>query len=150
MKPLYLFLLWSGLGVVFIIFELIVPTSFLLLCIGIGMVGAGLIALTGIPIWGQILTWCIVTGISLWFTYKKINKGEEPHGAYGSLYLVGRTGYVLQTIEPYKGGVVYIDGEHWRALSKNHERIDEKESVKVVDIDGSKLIVVPVKEENKP
>ena len=54
--------------------------------------------------------------------------------------VIGKIGEVTKTIDPDKFGEVKIFGNTWTAVSKSH--IDVGEKVKILSIDGVKLIVL--------
>ena len=55
-----------------------------------------------------------------------------------------KTGVVKKEINPYSIGIVTLMGEEWSAISENNEKIDVGQLVKVVRIEGVKLIVKPI------
>ena len=55
--------------------------------------------------------------------------------------LMGRIGHVSQTIEAGDYGRVAIDGDDWKAVAANGERIEKGEKVKVV---GRESIIITV------
>lgn len=55
-----------------------------------------------------------------------------------------KTGVVKIEIPPYMTGIVTLTGEDWTAISENNEKIEVGQLVKVVRIEGVKLVVKPV------
>lgn len=53
--------------------------------------------------------------------------------------IIGATGIVMEDITKNEVGEVKVDGKRWSAISKN--KIEKGETVKVLKIDGVKLIV---------
>ena len=61
---------------------------------------------------------------------------------------IGKIGIVTQDINPIEGiGLVKVSGEIWSAKTTNGEKIEKGSEVRVIKIDGVKLVVEPVKEE---
>ena len=61
-----------------------------------------------------------------------------------------KTGVVKEEIPPYSTGIVTLTGEDWTAISEDNEKIEVGQLVKVMRIEGVKLVVKPVdNEENK-
>ena len=58
---------------------------------------------------------------------------------------VGKVGRAIDDIEPGKEGFVMVEGEYWRAISD--ERIPKGAKVRVVRMDGSRLVVRRVEAE---
>ncbi|MCC3869283.1 NfeD family protein [Terrisporobacter mayombei] len=54
-----------------------------------------------------------------------------------------RTGVVKVEILPYTTGIVTLTGEDWTAISENNEKIEVGQLVKVIRIEGVKLVVKP-------
>lgn len=55
-----------------------------------------------------------------------------------------RTGIVKEEIPPHMTGIVTLTGEDWTAISEGGEKIQVGELVKVIRIEGVKLVVKPV------
>lgn len=55
-----------------------------------------------------------------------------------------KTGVVKEEIPPYMTGIVRLTGEDWTAISDNNEKIEAGQLVKVIRIEGVKLVVKPV------
>lgn len=52
-----------------------------------------------------------------------------------------KTGVVKEEILPYMTGTVTLTGEDWTAISENNEKIEVGQLVKVIRIEGVKLVV---------
>ncbi len=61
----------------------------------------------------------------------------------GKKALIGQTGVVKRGLSPGGDGLVFVEGELWTATS--HTSIPSGKKVKVVDMKGLKLVVVPLK-----
>ena len=55
-----------------------------------------------------------------------------------------KKGIVKEEIPPYKTGIVNLTGEDWTAISANNEKIEKDTVVKIVRIEGVKLVVRPI------
>ena len=55
-----------------------------------------------------------------------------------------KTGIVKEEIPQYMTGIVTLTGEDWTAISENGEKIQVGQLVKVIRIEGVKLVVKPV------
>ncbi len=60
-----------------------------------------------------------------------------------------KTGIVKVEIPSHMTGIVTLRGEDWTAISNNGEKIEEGQLVKVIRIEGVKLVVEPVNKEEK-
>lgn len=135
------FLVWMVLGVFFLVLELLIPTNFILLCFGVGMIAASFVALLHGPLWLQLIIASISTGLSLWYTHRFVSRRADSEGAFGSIGMIGKEGYVIQAIDPLEGGIVRINGEDWRAITRDGQSIPERERIRVIAIEGTKLVV---------
>ncbi|WP_419726288.1 NfeD family protein [Terrisporobacter petrolearius] len=55
-----------------------------------------------------------------------------------------KTGVVKVEILPYATGIVTLTGENWTAISDSNEKIEVGQLVKVIRIEGVKLVVKPI------
>ena len=55
-----------------------------------------------------------------------------------------KTGVVKVEILPYATGIVTLTGEDWTAISDSNEKIEAGQLVNVIRIEGVKLVVKPV------
>lgn len=112
-----------------------------------GTVAALVVALLGGSLPIQIVFFVVVSTIMVAFTRKivvdKLKTGKENTNIDT---IIGRVGVVKREIKAYEPGTVYVWGKEWSAVSKNlGESIGIGKEVKVLGIDGVKLVV----EENK-
>ena len=118
--------------------------------VSIWFCGAALIcavlALLGLPQVTQILAF--IAGSLVLFGAAKNWMAEHFHGEKSLTnldLLIGKIGKVTQTIRPYEGGRVEVDGMDWKAICPDdHETIEIGSSVKIVGITGVKLEVIAV------
>lgn len=55
-----------------------------------------------------------------------------------------KTGVVKVEILPYATGIVTLTGEDWTAISDSNEKIEVGQLVKIIRIEGVKLVVKPI------
>lgn len=60
-----------------------------------------------------------------------------------------KTGIVKEEIPPYSTGLVTLSGEDWTAISVDNEKIEKGKVVKVVEIEGVKLVVREIEEKEE-
>ncbi|MCK5306329.1 MAG: NfeD family protein [Candidatus Omnitrophica bacterium] len=140
--------MWIGLGVLFIIGE-IFTAGFFLLWFGIAALVSGALAYLGVGFGWQGLTFVVVSGVLLAATRKLANRltKKQPPGI-GADRLIGKIGVVLEEIDNIKNtGRVRVDEDEWRADSETNEVISQGEMVKVIKLEGTRLIVKVKKEE---
>ena len=142
-----IWLIWFILAAIFIVGE-IFTAGFFILWFGVGAAAAGVLALLGLgPIW-QWLAFVVISGILVAVSRKFANRvtKEQPPGI-GADRFVGMVGMVLEDINNLNNtGRVRMNKEEWRAESENDEIIPKDTKVKVIKVDGTHLIVQPIKE----
>ena len=108
-----------------------------------GALVAFLVSLFSAPLWSQIAVFFAVSILLLIFTrplaMKYMNKSVEKTNVDS---IPGQTGVVTHTIDNLKAeGQVMVQGMDWSARSQNGTVIEEGRVVKVVAVEGVKLIV---------
>ena len=111
-----------------------------------GAVVAAIFAYFGVSVITQIFVFLIVSGVLVIFTrpvaQKKLKVGKEKTNVDTA---VGQTCVVMEEIRPYNVGQVKLGGQIWSAVgSVESERIKAGETVKVLRVEGVKLIVEPL------
>ena len=140
---------WVVLAVFFFLTE-IFTAGFVLLCFGIGALGAALVAFLGAGMAWQIVVFIVVTIAAVVlarpFADRISRPGVQP---IAGNRMIGKWGVVLQTVDPLEGtGMVRVESERWRAESKDSVQFEVGEVVKVVGVDGVRLQVQATDEEN--
>lgn len=135
-------LIWILIAVIFAVVEAF-TMGLTTIWFTVGGVGACIIALLGGPLWLQITVFLIVSIILLYFTRplaeKRLKIGHEKNNIE---LLIDKTCLVTSTIKPYQPGQVKLDGLTWTAVvNENKETLEKGELVKIVKIEGVKLIV---------
>ena len=137
---------WLILMVVFLIVEGLFP-GLVSIWFALGSLAALVAALVGAPLWLQILWFFIVSIAALALTRplakKYINSKVQPTNADK---MIGRECVVTERIDNINGsGAVSCDGNVWTArMADESLKAAENEIVRVLKIEGVKLIVEPV------
>jgi membrane-bound serine protease (ClpP class) len=112
------------LGILFFPVEPLLPmtwwASFRAMAIGIGVVGAGLLAV-------------IVRGI---WRLRRLRPNHE------KMELIGQVGLVMRSLDPL--GLVRVQGEIWQAQSPDEQKIDKGTKVRILKKVGLVLVVEPI------
>ena len=147
MFGIQIWLIWFILAALFIVGE-IFTAGFFILWFGVGAAAAGLCALLGLgPLW-QWLVFVIASGVLVAVSRKFANRvtKEQPPGI-GADRFVGMVGMVLEDIDNVNNtGRVRMNKEEWRAESENDNVILKNTKVKVIKVEGTHLIIEPIKE----
>lgn len=135
---------WLTFGLILMIFELFIPGTFII-WFGFGGVATGLIvAFVPLSVNGQLATFALCSTVSLFFgffVYKHIfgdNKEVAQKDKTGAKKYIGQSFKVVEAIEDDVGKVAVGDTV-WLAKSKHP--IAKGKRAKVVDVDGTILIV---------
>ena len=137
-------LIWILVSMACLILELGSGDLFLM-CFAIGAFGGSLAAALGGGVILQIIVMAICSLLSVYFirpiALKYLHKSDENRVSNADA-LMGREGRVSQTIEAGGYGRVAIDGDDWKAVSEDGERIEKDSNVIVV---GRESIIITVR-----
>ena len=137
-------LIWILVSMACLILELGSGDLFLM-CFAIGALGGSLAAALGGGVILQIIVMSICSLLSVYFirpiALKYLHKSDENRVSNADA-LMGREGRVSQTIEAGGYGRVAIDGDDWKAVSEDGERIEKDSNVIVV---GRESIIITVR-----
>ena len=133
--------------VVMVVFLVVVGATAGLTCIwfAIGALAALVAALFGAQLWLQIVWFFVISFVALYFTRplvkKYVNSKSQPTNAD---MVIGKEALVTESIDNVEGaGAVAVGGKVWTARSEDGSSIEVGKIVKVLRIEGVKLIVAP-------
>jgi membrane protein implicated in regulation of membrane protease activity len=135
---------WVVLAVVLASAEIVV-SGFFLLPFGLGAAVGAIAAFAGATFPVQLL--CFVVSSAIFFAAMRplaarLNRGGQPQGV-GANRVVHEVGVVVDSIGPGDTGLVRIDREEWRAESADGSAFDIGARVRVVEVRGTRVLVVP-------
>ncbi|WP_075876176.1 NfeD family protein [Merdibacter massiliensis] len=139
--------IWLTILVAAIIIEFITPTALVSIWFAAGALVAMVLEVAAAPLWLQIIIFFIVSILLLLIV--------RPLSAYylrGNIVAtnadryIGAVGIVEKTITAQEWGIVKVEGASWSAIPYNCEMIEKGERVKVVAIEGAKLLVSALQE----
>ena len=140
-------IIWLGLMIAFLAMEA-ATVKLISVWFAAGSLAAMTVSLLGGQLWLQILvffTVSIVLFALLWPVVKKHLKPRiVPTNADA---LVGRVCTVTERIDPLEGGRVKVGDVTWRACVQAGEAIPVDSQVKILRIQGAKVIVEALKKE---
>jgi membrane protein implicated in regulation of membrane protease activity len=132
--------LWLITGTVLCLIELIVPTAFTAVCMGVSALLVSLVALV-VPSWFglQLAIWMLLSGGLVALGYR-INKKRTSRKIQAST-----EAEALTAMMPNQTGRVLYEGASWRAkCADGVESIAPHDKLHVVDREGTTLIVMPM------
>jgi membrane protein implicated in regulation of membrane protease activity len=133
---------WVIVAVVFAVIEAIV-SGLVTIWFTVGGGVAAVCALAGMPPGGQVAVFFVVSIVLLVFTrpilVKKLKVGREKNYTE---QLEGKTGLVVEAIEPFGSGQVKVRGIVWTAVGETDDLAAPVGSkVEILRVEGVKLIV---------
>lgn len=133
---------WIVMAVIFFVAE-IFTAGFVLLCFGIGALGAALAAFLGAGLAIQIVVFIAVTIAAVFLARPFAERVSRPGvQQIAGDRMIGKWGVVLQAVDPMAGtGMVRVESERWRAESVEGKELEAGEVVEVVGVDGVRLQV---------
>lgn len=138
-----MFWIWLFLAVILLIIEAL-TTSFFTLWFAIGAFAAAIIARSGSTFAWQLGTFVISSGVlvilSRTIFVRFLTKGKAIRSNVDSL--LGKTGTIKTEVNnSERRGEVLIEGNLYRAISKQNETLSVDSNVEVIGIEGNRLVV---------
>ncbi|NLC73206.1 MAG: NfeD family protein [Ruminococcaceae bacterium] len=135
---------WIVAFVVFLVFEA-ATAGLSSIWFALGALVALLLAAFGVTLWVQILSFFVVSIVTLILTRPLVLKYvNNKTTATNADRAVGEEGVVVERIDNLLSeGAVLLDGKVWTARSEQGELIEKDTLVTVLRIEGVKLIVKP-------
>ena len=119
--------------------------GFFLLPFAAGAVAAGILALTGVGVAVQLITFAVVSLLSLYLLQRFARK--DIHGELlpvGAARYIGASALVTETVNRVRGeGMVRMGTESWRATTDGDAEIPVETEVRVIEVRGARLVVEP-------
>ena len=136
---------WLVLGLALAIIEAL-TIQVVAIWFSLGSLAAIIPAMLGAPIWVQVLVFVAVATLTLLFTRKFAMRFlVVKHQHTNADRVIGETGVVVADIENDTAeGRVAVMGLNWSARSTDNKHIAVGQKVKVISIDGVKLMVEPL------
>ncbi|KPQ31446.1 MAG: NfeD family protein [Phormidium sp.] len=130
-------LLWLGLGVLFCLMELFLPTAFVELAMGLAAFVVALLSLLIPQLSIQIFLWMVFALVFLLSLKRFVPKQNS--------YLLAEAteAQTLTSIEPGKTGRVLFEGNSWQARCEGDFLIPANSKALVVGRQGNTLLVLP-------
>ena len=138
-------IIWLGVMILFAVGEA-VTVGLTSIWFAVGALGALITAGLGLGFWPQITVFIILSGITLALVRPLAKKLLRPgYSATNADRVIGTVGVVTQAVNNLAGeGLVNLAGQVWSARSKTEEVIPAGQEVRVLHIQGVKVIVEPV------
>lgn len=138
-------IIWLALLIAFVVLEA-VTVQLLSIWFAAGSLSALLVSLMGGPVWLQILVFFVVSIVLLALLWPLARKHVKARVvATNADALVGKICKVTEAIDPLEGGRVKVGDVTWSARCENTDAIPAGEQVKILRIQGAKVIVEKAK-----
>ena len=139
--------LWLALAVVFLIIEG-VTVGLTTIWFAAGSFAALILSTFDAPFIAQVIVFLLTSFCLLLFTRKIfVEKLKTGKVATNVEALIGETGQVIADVGPLDPGQVKVKGQEWSAVSSDETAIEAGRLVKIIAIEGVKLIVTPAEEQ---
>lgn len=142
--------IWIVVSIAFVVAEIAAVGTFFLLAFGLGAAAAAIAAFAGANLLAQWLVFAVVSTISvalIWPLRRRFNApGDNPQ--VGATRFAGREATVLAEIPGgvHETGLVRFDREEWRAETASHSSVPVGAVVRVLSVEGTRLVVEPTDE----
>lgn len=128
-----LWAIWTVIAIICLIIEL-GSGDFFVICFAIGAIASVLMSILGAPFWAQLLVFALCSVLSIIFVRPSLVRHvhDREERASNADALIGRKGKVIAAIEAEGYGYVKVDGDEWKAMSKDKSAIAEGETVRII------------------
>ena len=139
-----LWIVWLISAIIIFIVELFV-SGFVIAIFAVGCLGACITAVFGGDVRQQIAVFCVATLFAFFgvrpffkmFLYRSSSNARTNIEA-----LIGKIARVTEVVDAHEDtGRVKVNGDDWKAVAHQDLLIQKGEKVKILGVDGSKLIV---------
>lgn len=112
----------------------------------VGALGALITAGLGFGFWPQIIVFLLLSGVTLALVRPLAKKVLKPgYSATNADRVIGAVGLVTEEVDNMAGkGLVNLSGQVWSARAQDEQNIPAGQEVRVLRIQGVKVIVEPV------
>ena len=112
----------------------------------VGALGALITAGLGFGFWPQIIVFLVLSGVTLALVRPLAKKVLKPgYSATNADRVIGAVGLVTEEVDNMAGkGLVNLSGQIWSARAQDEQNIPAGQEVRVLRIQGVKVIVEPV------
>ena len=112
----------------------------------VGALGALITAGLGFGFWPQIIVFLVLSGVTLALVRPLAKKLLKPgYSATNADRVIGAVGLVTEEVDNTAGkGLVNLSGQVWSARAQDEQNIPAGQEVRVLRIQGVKVIVEPV------
>lgn len=134
--------IWIGVCIASIVVELATPSALISLWFALGAIPAALFAYIGLSTIMQIIVFAMVSVLSLVIIRPILTKYLRGNVvATNADRFINEIGIVTKEIEEARWGEVYIKSTYWSAVEVNGKSVEKDKKVKVIAIEGAKLLV---------
>lgn len=137
-----MFIVWLCIGIAAVVLELLTPTALISIWFACGAIIAGILQLLGIDLTFQIAAFFIVSLVTMLVVRPIATRYLRGNTvATNADRMIGSVGTICQAIEEDHWGQVYVNSSYWSAVEVNGNSVLKGKKVKILAIEGAKLIV---------
>jgi membrane protein implicated in regulation of membrane protease activity len=139
--PAYVSFFWLIVGIILLLLEIGTPGLFFFISLAAGAFFAALCAFLNFSLEVQCVTAATISLVTFWilrwYVTKKFNHSHKTN----TDALIGKEAIIIIQITPHTIGRIKIQGEEWPAITKENISLSKGTVVRVIAIQGNKLIV---------
>ena len=143
----WMWVIWLCIFVLALVIEASGPEIVSIWFAGGALVSLIISFIEGVPWWIESIVFAVVSAALLIFVRPMLSKLIKRDVVSSNAdTMTGKKGTITEDITELKSGEVTVDGVIWTAIStKESDTIVKGTVVKVLSIDGNKLVVTPIK-----
>jgi hypothetical protein len=138
---------WIVAGALLLASELMVPTDFFLVFLGVAALAVGIVGIAGfeLPAWGQWLLFAALSLVLLYGVRGKLKRRQPVNDPRASDSLVGETALIHERLAAGAVGVAELRGARWTARNDDVNALEPGTRARVERVEG---LVLHVRREN--
>ena len=133
--------LWIIFGIILLIIEMNLPGLFFFISFSFGCLAAWLLTFLGYSLFTQVIGLFLASFLAFVILRNTVRRKDKAQVKTNMAGLIHQHGYVTTTIYPHKAGRVRIKGDSWVALTQDPHPLQVGTKVKVIGINGNKIII---------
>ncbi|MGX8851905.1 NfeD family protein [Amedibacillus sp. YH-ame10] len=135
-------LIWVIVCIAAVLIELATPTALVSIWFAVGGAIGAIAALIHLPVWTQIVCFVVVSLVSMLIVRPVATRYLRGNViATNADRCIGSIAVVTKKLSKEEWGEVKVSGSLWHAVPVDDEVIEEEEKVKIIAIEGAKLLV---------
>lgn len=135
-------IVWLVIGIAAVVIELLTPTALISIWFACGAIIAGILSFMEVDLIFQVIAFFVISLVTMFIVRPVATRYLRGNTvATNADRLIGSVATVTREIEESHWGEVYVSSSYWSAVEVDGTLVEKGKKVKVLAIEGAKLIV---------